>query len=119
MGLELKFSSIVAVHGLSGYRTTSWGLANERVEKEKTWLKDAFSERIPGARVMTFGYESDIGTRGVISSTGIKDKAVKLLEALSNKESAVPVCSNTRVPVRMGEVDAQRLAALSHCIHCP
>ncbi|KAI9856186.1 MAG: hypothetical protein M1813_009203 [Trichoglossum hirsutum] len=83
---------IVAVHGLSGYRTTSWGLANERVEKEKTWLKDAFSERIPGARVMTFGYESDIGTRGVISSTGIKDKAVKLLEALSTKESAVPHC---------------------------
>ncbi|KAH0558880.1 hypothetical protein GP486_004486 [Trichoglossum hirsutum] len=78
---------VIAVHGLGGNRTTSWGFPNERVAREKTWLKELLPERVSGARVITFGYESRAAAGGIISSTGIKDKALELLEAISVMES--------------------------------
>jgi hypothetical protein len=48
---KLNIHSIIAVHGLDGHRRTSW-TANNGV----LWLRDLLPSVIPGARVLTYGY---------------------------------------------------------------
>ena len=62
-------------------------------DREKTWTGENSSDswpqtppppKIPNARVLTFGYESDVaGMRGIVSENGIGDYAASLLAALA------------------------------------
>lgn len=71
-------SSIVAVHGLNGERTTSWTNKSD----DTFWLSDVLPgpDHIPSARIMTFGYISE--SIEVISAEGIRKAALELLKAV-------------------------------------
>ncbi|MCJ1262558.1 hypothetical protein MMC22_002428 [Lobaria immixta] len=53
---------IVAVHGLNGHREKTW-TCNETSGDNVLWLRDLLPNRIPGARVWTWGYDSRTHTR--------------------------------------------------------
>lgn len=75
--------SIVAVHGLNGDQLRTWTAADERDEEGSggvNWLKDLLPFRVPGARIMTFGFHADV--RGNTSSAGIEENAKSLLSYL-------------------------------------
>ncbi|KAF8530241.1 hypothetical protein BU17DRAFT_60003 [Hysterangium stoloniferum] len=44
---------IVAIHGLDGHREKSWTADNE-----KLWLRDFLPQAIPGARILSYGYDA-------------------------------------------------------------
>lgn len=71
-------SSIVAVHGFNGERTTSWTNKSD----DTFWLSDVLPgpDHIPSARIMTFGYISE--SIEVISAEGIRKAALELLKAV-------------------------------------
>ena len=55
--LSLTFiPSIVFVHGLTGKRTTTW-LADGAA---RPWPQELLSEKIPEARILTYGYDADV-----------------------------------------------------------
>ena len=69
---------IVAVHGLGGHPFKSWTF-NEK-GKECFWLEDYLLKDLPGARVFTFGYNSNpFFSRSV---QGIGDFAKELIDDL-------------------------------------
>ncbi|KAL6240249.1 hypothetical protein RBB50_012854 [Rhinocladiella similis] len=47
---------IVAVHGLGGDAINTW----TQPKSKKFWLRDFLPQQIPGARIMTFGYNADV-----------------------------------------------------------
>jgi hypothetical protein len=47
------------------------------------WLRDLLPQKVPNARVMTFGYNADIIANTSIA--GIRDNARKLLSTLRDK----------------------------------
>ncbi|KAF8528440.1 hypothetical protein BU17DRAFT_61112 [Hysterangium stoloniferum] len=58
---------IVAIHGLEGHREASWTADNGSL-----WLHDFLPQRVPSARILTYGY--DAYTQSVVaSSTQILD----------------------------------------------
>jgi hypothetical protein len=71
---------IVAVHGLGGRRLRTW-----RNDKGEIWLQKWLPSSLPGARVYTYGYNSDL----VFSSSklGIDDFAWGLLDDLKHRSS--------------------------------
>lgn len=71
--------SIVAVHGINGHRIKTWTCPDDGT----MWLRDMLPEKIPKARIMSFGYGSHASS--VISAQSIKETANELLKALQDK----------------------------------
>ncbi|EWZ36204.1 hypothetical protein FOZG_11945 [Fusarium oxysporum Fo47] len=67
---------LVAVHGLKGHPTKTWRHAKTKA----FWLKDFVPEDIKNARVMTYGYNSDVAFSK--STAGVEDFAKDLLARL-------------------------------------
>ena len=78
---------IVALHGLNGHAYHTW----THQQNGKLWLRDFLPLQLPGARIFTFGYPSEV----VFSlATGkIADYARSLLEDL-NSERRTPEVRN-------------------------
>ncbi|RYP52067.1 hypothetical protein DL768_002750 [Monosporascus sp. mg162] len=73
---------IVADHGLNGHPTKSW--THTTATRDSTlWLKDLLPTKLPGARVMTFGYEASV--IGNTSVHGVRENAKKLLAAVRDR----------------------------------
>ncbi|KAA8896139.1 hypothetical protein FN846DRAFT_893538 [Sphaerosporella brunnea] len=70
-------SGLVAVHGLNGHAFQTW-TAGDRM-----WLRDFLPEQLPKARIMTYGYNSNVWDSS--STTTIPEFAQGLLGALVNK----------------------------------
>ena len=82
---------IVAVHGLNGHPFKSWTF-NEK-GKECFWLQDYLLEDLPGARLFTFGYNSQTCFSRSVET--IADYAKELIDALELKRlSPETVCIN-------------------------
>jgi hypothetical protein len=76
---------IVAVHGLGGQRLRTW-----KNNKGEIWLQDWLPTSLPGARIYTYGYNSD----PVFSNSkfGIDDFARRLLaDLLHRPDGKVPL----------------------------
>ena len=56
------------------------------MESGKLWLKDFLPEKLPEARIMSFGYDSKVFSK---SAADIDDVAVNLLDRLNNKRTDV------------------------------
>jgi hypothetical protein len=69
--------SLVAIHGLNGHREKTW------TSNGKLWLRDFLPERIPNARIMTWGYDANTYSRTEISRQLLYDHAVNLISDLS------------------------------------
>ncbi|KAF9011454.1 hypothetical protein BDZ89DRAFT_1077817 [Hymenopellis radicata] len=50
---------IVALHGLNGHAFRSWEFHGENGENFM-WLRDSLPEQLPGARIMTYGYNANV-----------------------------------------------------------
>ena len=70
---------MVAIHGLGGHPHSTWMATNDRGE-EKLWLRDFLPDDLPKARIMTFGYSSDLGF--MHSKSDISIQALCLLQML-------------------------------------
>ena len=75
---------VIALHGLNGDAFDSWTNKNKQL-----WLKEFLPRSLPGARVYTFGYDSDIFSR---SNADIGDFARRLLSQLSLERQSEAVC---------------------------
>jgi len=69
---------IVAVHGLNGHREKSWTDEKSNV----LWLRDLLPDRVPNARIMTFGYDADTLKLSKISHLTVNDHATSLIVEL-------------------------------------
>ena len=79
-------SSIVAVHGLMGHAYDTW------TDKAtgKLWLQDFLPtsdciDKIPNARIMTFGYDADVTSRNVLDIMGFAENLVAGLKSHRRK----------------------------------
>ncbi|KAK3689772.1 hypothetical protein B0T22DRAFT_377501 [Podospora appendiculata] len=69
-------TDIVAIHGLGGHCHHTWTDTSDG----HLWLRDSLPTHIPGARVMTYGYDSSFVFAA--SKMGVTDFAVDLLNRL-------------------------------------
>ncbi|KAI9764475.1 MAG: hypothetical protein M1840_008401 [Geoglossum simile] len=76
---EVLKADVVAVHGLNGDPKNTW----THYETNAFWLKDFLPQDVPNARIMTFGYNSDVAFGNTTS--GIADHAKALLSSLVDK----------------------------------
>ncbi|KGO77204.1 hypothetical protein PITC_023280 [Penicillium italicum] len=71
---------IVFVHGLTGNRETTWTHGSTK----KFWPQDFLPKDLPTARIMTFGYDTDvIGALRVASSNTLRDHGKALADELA------------------------------------
>ncbi|KAI0490231.1 Alpha/Beta hydrolase protein [Xylaria cf. heliscus] len=74
-------ADLVFVHGITGHRDHTWS-ADQNIE---SWPKLMLPSRIPGARILTFGYDASvISLRRGISGNSIGNHSNNLLSALSS-----------------------------------
>jgi hypothetical protein len=79
--------SLVAVHGLNVFGKTNafavrtW--VSGRPSEEVLWLKDLLPQQLPNARVLLFGYNSNVGLN--TSTAGLSGAAENLLARLRVK----------------------------------
>jgi hypothetical protein len=68
----------VAIHGLNGHREKTWTWPDKK--DGNCWLKARLHGRVPGCRVFTFGYPSEMFFS--TSTATVRDYARMLLEFL-------------------------------------
>jgi hypothetical protein len=73
---------IVAVHGLSPFKNTSNAVSTWTSDNGKMWLQDEgfLPTQIPNARIMLFGYNSNVAFTS--SNAGLAEQAKNLLYLL-------------------------------------
>jgi triacylglycerol esterase/lipase EstA (alpha/beta hydrolase family) len=76
-----KTIDVVAVHGLQGDSYQTWTHENGTM-----WLESILANKIPYARIMTFGYNSTIAFSS--SAAKLEDKSIELINRLSMKRSS-------------------------------
>jgi triacylglycerol esterase/lipase EstA (alpha/beta hydrolase family) len=77
-----KTIDVVAVHGLQGDLYQTWTHENGTM-----WLESILPDKIPYARIMTFGYDSAIAFSS--SEAMLEDKSIELINRLTMKRSSV------------------------------
>lgn len=75
-------TSIVAVHGLNPTNTENHAYLTWTAGG-KLWLKDFLPEQLPNARVLLFGYNSNVAFE--TSTAGVREQAENLLNRLKAK----------------------------------
>lgn len=93
-GTEQYSLDIVAVHGITGDYINTWTYEKEDAKtKESTtfmWLKDVLPQRLPGARIFSYGYDASVfQSRG---TGNIEDFARGLLSGLAGERASEKVC---------------------------
>ncbi len=51
---------IVALHGLNSNYEKAWTWPSNKQNERKNWLKDFLPQQIPNARIMSYGYDSQL-----------------------------------------------------------
>ena len=74
---ELFDVDIVAIHGLNGDAYTTWEHENGTL-----WLRDLLPNRIPGSRIFTYGYPSQVFVSNSIAR--VRDYSLRLLSSLNS-----------------------------------
>jgi hypothetical protein len=76
-GFCTNLASIIAIHGLGGDAYGTWAHDNG-----KLWLRDFLPSQIPEARILTYGYDSEVAFSK--SSAEVDDFARDLLQRLKS-----------------------------------
>lgn len=74
---------VIAVHGLDGHRESTWACsegAKQGSQPDPLWLRDFLPQDLPGSRIFTYGYNSQVLASRSVS--WINDYALKLLNDL-------------------------------------
>jgi hypothetical protein len=72
--------SIVAIHGLDGHLKNSWTADNGTF-----WLRDLLPEKVPHARILTYGYDAYTHGRDQLANESVHDLAKDLLSSLATE----------------------------------
>lgn len=81
---------VIAIHGLGGHPRNSWTCEN--AEGQVFWLQDLLPKALPGARIFTYGYNSEIFFSP--STANIDTYAKGLLDHLVvEREQSLAVCT--------------------------
>lgn len=77
---------VIAIHGLNGHPRDTW--TYDKAEGQVFWLQDFLPKALPGARIFTYGYDSNLF---LSSSTGDIDTYAKgLLDHLNLERQQAP-----------------------------
>ena len=85
--------SVVAVHGLGGDAIDTW----THPESNAFWLKDFLPQQVPGARILTFGYNAAAAFSD--STAEVIDHAKSLLASLVDKREEAEVLAGQVCPL--------------------
>ena len=85
--------SIVAVHGLDGHLEKSWTADNGVL-----WLRDLLPERIPHARILTYGYDAYTRGRDRLAKESLHDLANDLVSSLATERRISKVSRGPSYP---------------------
>ena len=91
--------SIIAIHGLDGHLAKSWTASDGTL-----WLRDLLPEKVPHARILTYGYDAYTRGRDQLANASIHDLAKNLLSSLAAERRISKVCHNvipSMVPILM------------------
>lgn len=80
--------SILALHGLNGHAYRSWEY-RDRNGESFMWLRDCLPERIPEARILTYGYNANVYSD--VSTGRTRTFAETFLERLRYMRESDPV----------------------------
>jgi len=80
--------SVVAVHGLNPRDKEDHAYATWTADNDKLWLRDFLAPKVPYARILLFGYNSNI-MKGA-NTMHIGDHATNLLDRLARKRRDDP-----------------------------
>ena len=92
-GLNIVFS-IVAIHGLDGHPIKSWTAANGTL-----WLRDLLPEKIPRARILTYGYDAYARGRDQLADESVYAIAQKLLVDLATERHDSHVSTKSTINI--------------------
>jgi predicted alpha/beta-fold hydrolase len=71
---------IVAIHGLDGHPLESWMAGNGKI-----WLRDFLPDKVPRARILTYGYDAYTRGRPQLTHQSIYDHAETLVTYLASE----------------------------------
>lgn len=77
----------MAVHGLNPINKKFHAEATWTAENKKMWLCDFLPVRLPNARILLFGYNSNVAIE--TSAAGVNDQAVNLLDRFNAQRKQV------------------------------
>ncbi|PWW73473.1 hypothetical protein C7212DRAFT_220039, partial [Tuber magnatum] len=100
---------IVALHGLGGDRLRTW-----THESGACWIRDFLPDQIPGARIMTFGYNSGVAfSQSVAGISGFAEDLLDRLKGLRRhvNESIRPIIF---ICHSLGGIVCKKSLVLSH-----
>ena len=82
MFAEASELSLIAIHGLNGHAYGTWcSHDNDTGNGEVMWLRDFLPGKVEQARIISYGYSSNLmGPNATVS--GVKDFAYDLLQRL-------------------------------------
>jgi hypothetical protein len=78
---------IIAVHGLNGDAYTTWTHNNG-----KLWLRDFLVSSLPGCRVFTYGYPSQIFSESIVEVKGYARRLLGSIRDLQRNEPGQVSC---------------------------
>ena len=87
--------SIVAVHGLDGHLEKSWTADNGIL-----WLRDLLPEKVPHARILTYGYDAYTRGRDRLAKESLYDLAKDLVSSLATERRISKVSRDPSHPKR-------------------
>lgn len=94
MSLILIFISIIFIHGLTGDRERTWTAPGA----SSPWPGSLLPQKLPNARVLTFGYDAYIvDWKGLVSKSRVANHAMDLLTSLANFRDETSTASTIRI----------------------
>jgi protein SERAC1 len=77
---DCSLFSIIAIHGLDGHPQKSWTAPNGTL-----WLRDLLPEKLPQARILTYGYDAYTRGREQLADESVYALAQKLLTDIATE----------------------------------
>ena len=78
----------MAIHGLNPINKKFHAEATWTADNKKLWLRDFLPYRLPNARILLFGYNSNVAIE--TSAAGVNEQAINLLNRFSAQRKHVP-----------------------------
>ncbi|KAI0545822.1 hypothetical protein F4679DRAFT_559895 [Xylaria curta] len=80
---------IVCVHGLGGHREATWTAQEPETGRTVFWIRDFLPDELPHARIMTYGYSSQVFSVRHLTQRTLYSQSKTLLTALKRSRRDV------------------------------
>ncbi|KAJ3580205.1 hypothetical protein NPX13_g347 [Xylaria arbuscula] len=93
--LEIEVD-IICIHGIGGHREGTWTATEPQTGRTTLWIKDFLPTQLPNARIMTYGYSSQVFSIKHLTQRILYSHSKALLAALDSNRQDI---SATNRPV--------------------